>query len=45
MARASRPDALSGSTAYLIRQTYQIRLQTFMAQEQGMRLGWPITFQ
>lgn len=44
VARGSRPDAVSGSRAYLIknvselRLTYQIRLLTFMAAEQRARL-------
>jgi len=42
--RASRPDATSGDTVYLIkscrhlRLTYQIRLLTFMATERQMKL-------
>lgn len=44
VARGSRPDAVSGSTAYLIKKvsqlrlTYQIRLLTFLAAERGSRL-------
>lgn len=44
VARSSRPDAVSGSKAYLIknvsclRLTYQIRLLTFMASERGSTL-------
>jgi hypothetical protein len=44
MARGSRPDAVSGATAYLfknvseLRLTYQIRLLTFVAGERGSRL-------
>lgn len=44
VARGARPDAASGGTWYLIknvselRLTYQIRLLTFLAGEQGLRL-------
>jgi hypothetical protein len=44
VARGSRPDAVSGATAYLfknvsvLRLTYQIRLLTFLAGERGSRL-------
>ena len=44
VARGSRPDAISGSNAFLfknvsmLRLTYQIRLLTFLAAEQGSRL-------
>lgn len=44
VARGSRPDAVSGSKAYLIknvselRLTYQIRLLTFLAAERRSRL-------
>lgn len=43
-ARGARPDAVSGSTAYLfknvtrLRLTYQIRLLTFLAKGRGDRL-------
>jgi hypothetical protein len=44
VARGSRPDATVGSTAYIVKKvtrmrlTYQIRLLTFLAEEQRGRL-------
>jgi hypothetical protein len=44
VARGSRPDAVKGGVAYLfknvslLRLTYQVRLLTFLATEQGTRL-------